>query len=69
MAGGGVKSFEPSALPWIPCRQGGSGVQARVTAWVNTQEPVEDHAAGREAGGSHKGELEWVTLPDQQALR
>lgn len=55
MAGGGGKSFEPSASPWILCHQGGSGVQARVTAWVNTQELVEDHAVGREAGGVTRG--------------
>lgn len=55
MAGGGGKSFEPSALPWIPCRRGGSGVPARVTAWVNTQELVEDREVGREAGGSQGG--------------
>ena len=39
---------------------------ARVTAWVNTQELVEDRAVGR---GSHEGELEWVALADKPALR
>lgn len=55
MAGGGGKSFELSALPWILCHRGGSGVQARVTAWVNTQEPVEDRAMGREASVRARG--------------